>query len=106
MIKNGPVPVRPQTQKADQLVFVGVNYCKTQDIAGTVRRTLISSTQRLVLPIQSDAGPVTCQQVDAPELIPKGAVPDKYHFHFEITYKVNPIKTVVESFDSEDFVIE
>jgi hypothetical protein len=105
-VHNSPVPVRPTSQKADQLVFLIVNYCKLQAKPGTVRRALVSSTIRVMLPIQTDNGPTTCTQVDAPLLIPKGIVPDTYHVHIDVTYQLNPLRQVTESLDSQDFVVE
>src|SRR6266487_5932106 len=89
-INNGPVPVRPTTQKADELVFLIVNYCKTSSVTGSVRRSLVSRTVRIMLPLQTDNGPKTCQQVNVPVLIPKQATPDRYHLHIDAVYQVNP----------------
>lgn len=105
-VNNGPVPVRPTTQAADQLVFLNVNYCKNVKVTGTVRRTLVSKTVRIVLPIQTDNGPTGCTQVDVPLLIPKQIAPDTYTVHIEVTYQVNPLKQVIETIDSQPFTIQ
>lgn len=105
-IKNGPVPVRPAVQRPDELIFLNVDFCKTQDVSGVVRRFLISDTVRIPLPLQADNGPKSCQHIDAPLLIPKQTAPDKYHVHFSITYKINPIHEVIEEFDSQTFAVQ
>jgi hypothetical protein len=105
-VHNGPVPVRPQTQRADDLVFLIVNYCKLRNIPGTVRRYLVSSTVRIPLPLQTDTGPVACTQADVPLLVPKGVEPDTYHVHIDVDYQVNPLKMVTERIDSQPFTVQ
>lgn len=105
-VRNGPVPVRPSVQKPDQLVFLVVNYCKLQPATGTVRRFLVSSTVRIPLPLQTDSGPKTCQQVDVPLLIPKSVVPDVYNVHMDVQYQVNPLRSIIETIDSQAFTVE
>lgn len=104
-VKNGPVPIRPTTQDSDDLVFMIVNYCKLQGVDGVIRRSLVSTSVRVILPLQSDTSPKTCTQADVPLLIPKGVVPDTYYVNVQIEYQINPIKKVIETFDSQAFTI-
>ncbi len=105
-VNNGPVPVHPPAQNPDQLIFLTVNYCKLRSGTGTVRRTLVSSTVRIMLPLQTDSGPKGCQQVDVPLLIPKGVVPDTYYVHIDVDYQLNPLRKVTDSFDSQKFTVQ
>lgn len=104
-IHNAPFPVRPTTQKADALVFLDAEYCKLLPVTGTVRRSLVSSTVRIMLPLQKDNSPEGCVNSQVPVLIPKQIVPDTYTVHIEVTYQVNPLKQMTETIDSQPFVV-
>lgn len=105
-INNSPFPIKPSVQKSDNLVFMSVSYCKLLPAHGVVRRFLVSDTVRIALPLQQDNGPVTCTQAEVPLLIPKTAVPDKYHVHIDVVYHLNPVRQVTETLDSQDFLVE
>jgi hypothetical protein len=105
-INNGPVPVHPTTQKADELVFLTVDYCKQQSVKGTVRRYLVSDTIRIPLPLQTDSGSKGCQHADVPLLIPKGVIHDIYYVHIDVIYQLNPVRQVTNSLDSQHFIVQ
>lgn len=104
-VHNDPVPVKPSTIEADNLVFLVVNYCKVAKASGVVRRTLVSNSVSIVLPLQTDDTTPTCQQVDDPVLIPMSATPDTYFVHFDVEYQINPLRHETDSFNSQKFKV-
>jgi hypothetical protein len=106
-VKNNPVPVRtirPHPQ-ADGVVFLNINYCKNTKAEGRVRTSFVSPTREYFFPVSIDRQDPNCKFQEVPVAIPHEVLPGEYHIHFRITYKVNPIKTVVEEFDSKKFEV-
>lgn len=106
-IRQSPVPVRPkEVSGPDPTIIATIDYCKKLDVEGTAVVTLVSKKTVLLTPAYKDKTPKTCATLEAALLIPPQATPDVYHYHWRVVYKVNPIKTVVEEFDTEEFELK
>lgn len=107
-VKNHPVPVRTirPKPKADGVLFLKVDYCKHVQANGRVRTSFVGASREIFLPVYEDKQPPICQEVEVPVPIPHDMAPGMYHLHYRITYQVNPIKEVIEEFDSQEFEIE
>lgn len=106
-IKNAPVTVRmiKDTPQVKGVVVLHVDYCKKVDADGQVRISFVSDSTEVFLPVSTDRGEPVCREADVPILIPENITPDTYHVHFRVEYQVNPIKDVIEEFDSQPFEI-
>lgn len=106
-VKNNPVPVRsirPHPSE-DGIVFLKVDYCKKVKANGVIRTSFISSTREYFFPVSHDREDPSCNITEVPVPVPHEVQPGIYHVHFRITYQVNPLKTVVEEFDSRSFEV-
>ena len=90
---------------AGEPVLLEYDYCKHSDtISGSITRyfkdTVIVYLPNVQSNVQKGCGHVI-QQIDTP----KNMSPDMYTLNFEISYKVNPIKTVTYYFESPQFEV-
>lgn len=107
-IKNQPVPVRSirQHPEADGVIIVHTNYCQHVAATARIRISFVSPSREVFLPADRDVPlPKKCEDIEVPVLIPKELPPGKYHLHWRIEYKVNPLKHVIEEFDSVEFEV-
>lgn len=101
---SGPLFVVPATNMAGGLAKITVSYCKSTSVPGIARTSYVSSSNEVFQPTTIERSPKGCaDNVEIPVVIPKDLVPDTYFIRFKITYRVNPIKTVVEEVDTEKF---
>jgi hypothetical protein len=107
VINNQPFPVRTirEHAKADGVIILKVSFCKKIKNEGKVRVSFVSASREIFLPVNNEDSPPGCVDTEVPVLVPKDIPPDTYHIHFRATYKVNPLKTVTEEFDSKPFEI-
>jgi hypothetical protein len=105
-IKHLPVPVITKTVSSDQVMIQRYDLCKVADARGKVERTLVSSVAAVALPTITDTLNEGCiQDAAVPTLLPPQARPDRYRLHYKVTYTLNPLKTVVQEWDSEPFQV-
>lgn len=107
-VNNSPVPVRTirEHPTADGVVILKVDFCKNVDAVGRVRISFTSPSREVFLPVSEDKQPPICEVRELPILIPHELPAGTYKIKFSITYKVNPIKTVIEEFESLDFTVD
>lgn len=111
-----PIPVLTETVKKDgtcaalgfdRCVVLKLTRCKNTDAKGRVVITLVSNKTRLTLPVGNDNGERKCDNnLQLPLPIPPQTAPDTYHINFRATYKINPIITLTQDFDTEEFNVE
>jgi hypothetical protein len=104
-IKNAPFPTRIIQQDGERLVLMDIDYCKNLSVDGKVRISFVSKASEVLLPLSDDKQPAQCLKTSLPVLIPKQLPDDIYHVHFRTTYKINPLKTVTQEFDSVPFKV-
>lgn len=93
--------------KSDRCVILKLTRCKNVTATGRVVTTLVGGNTLYTLPIGEDSGGRKCDtDIQLPVPIPSIALPGKYHFHFRATYKVNPITTITQDYDSESFEVQ
>lgn len=108
-IHNAPFPVRTVRPHAtaDGVIILKVDYCKTRSIKGTTRTSFVSKSREVLLPLQDENGPKTCQNIEVPILIPKDLTADTYKVKFRVTYNLNPLKkNIVKEFESQEFIVD
>ena len=106
IIKNNPVPVEKAKIKAEDVQIIDIDYCKNSDIKGAVDWSLVSDKQIILLPPYTDTTMKGCSNnLRAPVLLPPIKFSDTYHFHYVVTYQVNPVKTETVIFNSKPFQI-
>lgn len=107
-VKNAPFPVRTVRQHASPngVVILNVDYCKKVSTEGNLRMSFVSPTREVLLPMARERGPKGCFKTEFPVLLPKDITPDTYKVRFRVTYQVNPLKQVMEEFESKEFIVE
>lgn len=107
-VKNSPFPVRTirEHPTANGVIILSVDLCKQTSAVGRVRTSFVSQSRDILLPISEDRGPKGCNKVEVPVLIPSDTPADTYRVKFHVDYKINPLKTVVEEFESEPFIVD
>lgn len=115
-IRPQPIPVLTKVVKlnpacaiigADRCVVLKITQCKNVEANGKISPTFVSNTDRIPTPEIIERGERKCQNdITVPFPVPRVAPPGKYHIHFRTTYKVNPITTIVQDFDSEEFEVQ
>lgn len=105
-INNEPVPVKPKVAKSEEVVNIEVNFCKHSNAPGIVTRKLVSKQTELLAPTTEDKlGPICVPNAIVPIPIPPQTPVGTYKVVYEIEYRPNPLKTVVETFSSEEFQV-
>lgn len=104
-IKYTPVSVRPTIISDNTYIVAHFDYCKSTNSRGVNDIAIVSIKTQISLPESIDTLPVGCHVVDVPLPIPLQAEPDTYHFHFHVVYQVNPIRTIMQDFDTKEFKI-
>lgn len=91
----------------DRCVILKLTRCKHVKTEGRVVITLVGQTERIPLPIAFDRSDRDCQtDVTLPLPIPNSALPGKYSYHFTATFKVNPLTSITQEYDTETFEVK
>jgi hypothetical protein len=108
-VKNAPVPVRTirPVAQADGVVFLDVDFCKKTDAVGRLRMSFVNErrSREVFTPVAEERQKAACERRELAIAIPHDISTDTYHVHFRIEYQLNPLKRVVEEFDSKDFKV-
>lgn len=106
-VSPSPIPIVKKTVKSDEFIVLKYTYCKNVNVNGRVVITLVGDKTQLTLPVTSERGDRECRSdVRVPLPVPPLASPGTYHFHFRATYKVNPLSTITQEYDTESFTVE
>lgn len=90
--------------KSDRCIVIKFTRCKNTKATGRVTTTLVGTNVQIPLPTGSDSGERKCNtDLQYPVPIPSLATPGTYHFHFRATYQVNPLKSIIQEYNTEDF---
>lgn len=103
---KGKVAAEPLVVETQKTITLKVSYCRTSWDEGRVIRRFVNETSEVLAPTVAGQLPRGCNS-DFPIAIPipDSVTPGKYHINYRITYQTNPLKTVVEEFDSEEFTV-
>lgn len=105
-IKNSPVPVVPKEVNGLRYVTAIFDYCKNVEVEGKIEIALVSDKTKLELPSSHETTKKGCKSdFEVPLPIPPHASTDTYHYHYIVTYKPNPLRTIVVEFDTEAFKV-
>ena len=104
--KVTPIPVRPQTINPEATIILSYDYCKNIKVSGRVTGAIVSKSTKVLLPDADEITAPTCRKLDVPVIVP-GQTPDGiYHLEYTATYRINPLKTVVETWKTKEFTIK
>lgn len=105
-INNNPVPVKPSFVKSEEKITISIDYCKSMDVPGVVYTRFVSKNTELVVPTTMENTTKGCAVKEFAVPIPSQLTPDVWHLNYRIDYKTNPISTVREEFNTQDFTVE
>lgn len=90
---------------AGQAVVYEVQYCKQLDIPAVTTKALVGDVN-YPLPVGRSNVPTGCHTaINRSTLIPVGVPSGTYHLELTFTYQVNPLRSQVVHYESEDFTI-
>lgn len=102
---TGPVTTDKTSYHPGDRISYTISYCKYIDLGAVVVRSLVNGTRTNFTTQNSDI-PMGCHTTKLSDLIiPDYLDSDKYHLEANITYQVNPIRTVQINWRSNDFKI-
>lgn len=105
-IEKKPTPAKYAVLNGNRVVDVTFDFCKKTKLDGQLSYSFVSRSTELLVPAVPAATPEGCRSdVHAVIPVPKQAVADTYHIHFKSEYKLNPIKTSVIEWDSDEFEV-
>lgn len=106
-VYNSPLPAHKDNVQRNEYLSFTSDYCKFTKAEGTVQRFIVTKNKEIMLPEQIDnTGPI-CQKTDFLVLIPaEEALVGQVYVRYEITYQVNPLRTVTVKFDTSTFNVE
>lgn len=106
VVHNAPVPVKPAFVKTEEKITVTIDFCKVDKANGTVYTRFVSEKTELVVPTYTDTlAPGCYDNLDFQVPIPPQLTADKWHLNYRIDYKTNPLTTVREEFNTQDFTV-
>jgi hypothetical protein len=106
VITVSPIKVVNKTIARGEPLLLQYNFCKNVPTTeGTITRFL-QDEQLIFLPEVKSNFPLGCQDITLRVDLPANIPPDHYTYNADISYRVNPIKVVHYTFQSEGFVVE
>lgn len=100
-----PIPVKPLFVKSEESITLEVDFCKVNGVPGEVERRLVSEETEISAKTVIESQPKGCYKYELPIPIPPQTPPGKYFIKYRVTYKTNPLHTVVEEVNSELFQV-
>lgn len=107
-IKNDPIPIKfiHSADHPQGIVILKYSFCKNTDAVGIVQTSFVGVGTKILVPEAEDRSLKSCNaNLEVPYLIPPQVVPGKYRLNFEARYKINPIKTTVTKWQSQEFEV-
>lgn len=81
------------------------NYCKNTDAVGKIEVYMVGETSKDQLIFGEDIRESGCYDKSIPVKLPKVLTSEKRHLEMTVKYQVNPIRTVSEVIQTEEFDI-
>jgi hypothetical protein len=106
LVITGPIEIlnKGKVVKAGDVLIYRIQYEKKINITGKLVRKLINDTKIDLRDSDANA-PIGKDKDCVPIHIPQYATPGKYHLWWSVTYKVNPIREITVSKESEEFEV-
>lgn len=107
-VKGGMVQVisENKTVRTGEKLRTKTSFCKKIEVDGVFRRNFVSSATEIRGPeIPEDIGKACIDDVISEIPLPPQIAPGEYRLKYVATYKINPIKTVEETYYSEPFMV-
>ncbi len=107
VVKNGPLPVRPQEVNANGgQIIATVDFCKNSSATGKIVVYLAGNNgAKIDVNWPDDTLKKGCKKFDIPIPIPAQTPTGEYHVVFEATYMVSPIKNSFTTFQTQTFKV-
>jgi len=90
--------------KAGEDVRYEVTFCKHSDIIGDIDIQLVDDVIYNIVPSKA-SNLMGCKDTVGYKTIPKSIPDGTYYLRFTITYKVNPLRTITETYETEKFQV-
>ena len=105
-VKNSPYPILNANKQVEvgTLLKHQVEYCKYVDLQSTTTRQFVNNLI-FTMPDTVQNNELGCHTIVANTLVPMELPPGKYYLRIIKNYKVNPIRTITETFRTEEFEV-
>lgn len=101
-----PLKVQPVVIKSEEKLTVFIDFCKVTHAQGTIYLRFVSNRTELVAPTTEENLPAKCyHNLSFPVPIPPQTAPGTYHINYRVDYKTNPLTTVREEFNTQEFQV-
>lgn len=105
-VSPNPIPVVNKTVTAGSYTQIKYSFCKNTNVSGRIVIALVGDNVQLTLPVGFERGKRTCETDKVVPLpVPPQATPGNYHFHFRATYQINPLRSIVQEYDTQEFAV-
>ena len=105
-VKDNTIRVVPESVRPHDEVTLSLSFCKLISVDGEVQRSFVSRSVEILTPaIKEDIGKTCVDNIQSKVLVPGQSPPGEYRIKYRAKYKINPIKTVEETYYSEPFVV-
>ncbi len=102
---NSPIQVDKTVYRPGERITYTLDYCKYKDIGGTINRALVNSTRTVFTEITGNMA-IGCRVTKVSDLVIPDYMDDgDYHIEASIEYQVNPIRTEIVKWQTEQFKI-
>lgn len=104
VIDHVPLKVQPVVIKSEEKLNVYIDFCKVTHAQGTVYLQFVSDRTQIPVPTQEENLPARCYNNFSYSVpIPPQTPPGVYHINYRVIYQTNPLTTVREEFNTQDF---
>lgn len=104
VVTPNPIQVTTKSAKAGEYVLLHYDVCKNINATGRIVVTLVGETVQLSLPTGRENTEKGCQKdLTVPLPVPPLTATGSYYYRFRVTYPVNPLKTIVQEYRTENF---
>lgn len=102
-IKNPRRVINPEV-KQGELLFFETEYCKYTSVPAEVSRQFVDGVIYYTEPYTSDV-PIGCHTIAPSIQIPENLPPGEYSLRITTSYKVNPLRTIMRTGETENFLV-
>ena len=99
-----PIGVTNKTVKVGGVLSINVDSCRYTSVPTETSRRIVDGIV-YVLPNAIINNNLGCKKTTALINIPEGVEPGKYHLVSDLSWKVNPIRVITKTVESEEFTV-
>jgi hypothetical protein len=100
------LPIVSKVVQQGQPLAYTVDYCKYVNLPSSVKRTMVSAQNTVVLATAENNLPTGCHKANVySTTVPMVTPPGVYHLEINVSYKVNALRTVQISTHTDNFTV-